>query len=567
LTAQEAKSYILNLLGYPEQALTKDSAIVYRYTVYTAQEQMKHIIEADSEERLDIIRRLFGMDKYKRIASNCEIFAKELRSRARELFGVISDLSEKESERNEIEKSLKEVSEGLKDIKKRSAEQEKNVKIKKEEINYLQDKINELFEKKQKYSSIKTEFDILKERINTLKISHTALEPKISELKSRLEKFNDLKESAAKPDHIIKQIEELQKQAQGLLLKSASLGSEAESLASILDKGICGTCMQRVSDRESFSKGIKDRKKEIERISKEKGVIDDKIARLREELLKSQTHSSLLREKNSIAEQVKDNTELKERYQKELGEGQTKLRSLADIANRLAKEIKEDNNSEIFKKKQAEYEGLRESWEKTRRQESVLIEKTQGMIRRKESLGSEIEKKQKAKNQMESYVAYDRWVREFFVNLMSTIERHVLVNVQNEFNSLFLKWFSMLVMDEGLSARVDEDFSVIIEQNGFETQYLHLSGGERTAVALAYRLALNRVINDLTEKIKTKDLLILDEPTDGFSSEQMTSVRDVLEELNTVQTIIVSHEPRVEGFVDSTIRVTKDNHCSRILLD
>jgi exonuclease SbcC len=120
-------------------------------------------------------------------------------------------------------------------------------------------------------------------------------------------------------------------------------------------------------------------------------------------------------------------------------------------------------------------------------------------------------------------------------------------------------------MDESLNSRVDENFAVIIEQDGFETDYSFLSGGERTAVALAYRLALNRVINDLTENIKTKDLMILDEPTDGFSSDQMDSVRDILNELNNKQTIIVSHEPKVESFVDTTMRFVKENGISKII--
>ena len=166
---------------------------------------------------------------------------------------------------------------------------------------------------------------------------------------------------------------------------------------------------------------------------------------------------------------------------------------------------------------------------------------------------------------MESYAAYDSWLKDFFVKLMGTIEKHVLASVQHEFNSLFQKWFSMLVMDENLSARVDDNFSVVVEQDGFETEYAFMSGGERTAVALAYRLSLNRVINDLIEKIRTKDLLILDEPTDGFSGDQMDSVRDVLAELKNKQTIIVSHEPKIESFVETTIRFVKEGGVSKAL--
>ena len=109
-----------------------------------------------------------------------------------------------------------------------------------------------------------------------------------------------------------------------------------------------------------------------------------------------------------------------------------------------------------------------------------------------------------------------------------------------------------------------EEFNPIIQQNGYEISYEDLSGGEKTSLALAYRLALNRVVNDLIENIKTKDIIILDEPTDGFSSHQLDKVRTLLETLNTKQTIIVSHESKIESFVDNILSVSKREHVSSV---
>ena len=110
-----------------------------------------------------------------------------------------------------------------------------------------------------------------------------------------------------------------------------------------------------------------------------------------------------------------------------------------------------------------------------------------------------------------------------------------------------------------------DDFTPIIEQQDYEIDYAYLSGGERTAIALAYRLSLNQVINNLMSEVKTRDLLILDEPTDGFSEEQLERVRVVLEELELEQVIIVSHESKVESFVDEVIRFEKEEGVSRVL--
>jgi len=142
-------------------------------------------------------------------------------------------------------------------------------------------------------------------------------------------------------------------------------------------------------------------------------------------------------------------------------------------------------------------------------------------------------------------------------------EKQVMLTLREEFSKLFSKWFSILVSDS-LIARLGDDFSPIIEQQDYEIDYAFLSGGERTAIALAYRLSLNQVINSLLSNIKTSNLVILDEPTDGFSSQQLDKIRDVLDQLEIEQLILVSHEQKIEDFVDNIIRVRKEQGVSQI---
>ena len=150
--------------------------------------------------------------------------------------------------------------------------------------------------------------------------------------------------------------------------------------------------------------------------------------------------------------------------------------------------------------------------------------------------------------------------------LISFIEKNVMMKLKSEFSKLFAEWFSMLV-SESFYVRINDEFSPVIEQKDYEIDYQYLSGGEKTAIALAYRLALNQVINSLLSNIKTKDVVILDEPTDGFSSQQLDKMRDVLNELNVSQLIIVSHEQKIEGFVENVIRFKKENGISKVEVD
>ena len=179
-----------------------------------------------------------------------------------------------------------------------------------------------------------------------------------------------------------------------------------------------------------------------------------------------------------------------------------------------------------------------------------------------EELKEKINRIERIKQEINYLTEIENWLSQKFVPLISFIEKNVMIKLKSEFSVLFAEWFSMLVSDS-LSVGLDDDFTPIIKNQDYEIDYSYLSGGERTAVALAYRLALNQVINSLLSKIKTRDIVILDEPTDGFSDRQLDKMRDVLNQLNVKQLIMVSHEQKIEGFVENVIRLKKENGVSK----
>ena len=67
-----------------------------------------------------------------------------------------------------------------------------------------------------------------------------------------------------------------------------------------------------------------------------------------------------------------------------------------------------------------------------------------------------------------------------------------------------------------------------------------------------------------TDSLKS-NLLILDEPTDGFSKTQLSKVRDVLQELKSQQIILVSHEKELETYVDNIFQITKQEGISKVV--
>jgi exonuclease SbcC len=177
-------------------------------------------------------------------------------------------------------------------------------------------------------------------------------------------------------------------------------------------------------------------------------------------------------------------------------------------------------------------------------------------------LEKEVKDKKARHQNMQIFQQTNNWLEQHFIPAVQDIERHVLQSINEEFNQLFQRWFAILMDTGDISVEADSNFTPIITQSGYSLSVNSLSGGEKTSVALAYRLALNTML----KKIAGMDnaLLILDEPTDGFGKEQLIRLRQVLDELKSAQIIMVSHERELESFVDKIYRVTKDGNQSRI---
>ncbi len=177
-----------------------------------------------------------------------------------------------------------------------------------------------------------------------------------------------------------------------------------------------------------------------------------------------------------------------------------------------------------------------------------------------------IKKKESLRKQMNRFNDYHIWFNDYLIPTLSLIEKHVMQKRYEEFNEDFQKWFGILIEDTSKTAKINEEFTPIVEQDGFEQDVNYLSGGEKTSVALAYRLALNNIVQQVSTGMKS-NLLILDEPTDGFSREQLYKVREILNELDCPQIIIVSHERELGSFADNVFRVEKidGNSCVTLM--
>ncbi len=577
-TSEELRAIALELLGYPKDLVKKGKDLIYRYTVYTPQEEMRQILYENKETRLDTLRKVFNIDKYKRVRENSKIIAASLREKKRHIEGFILDLEYKKRDLGERKNEILEIDRKVNDILPKIEEIKSAVNKKRSSIEQIENEVSELNALRKELSVAEANLSHRVEQNNRLNDEIKKLEKQIWDLERDVEgkKLEEPGDIAQKIDDKEKEIKNAEISHEGIIKKIKELEVKmdncTETIRKMKDMDMCPVCEQKVDDSHKHSISQRESKKYEELIRQikicnyEEPKLVETRARLKKELdslVKEQSHLNILKIKlenlNEKNDAKSEKVGLKERVRKEIGLLNIKR---AELNSKIGKYSETEEKYKIAKK---EIEDMLPQ-ERFLELEKRKYEAEKGAIGRFiASLEKEISEKQKAKENLAYISQLSNWIDELFVNLMSTMEKHVMMSIHSQFNELFKNWFDVLIEDETISVMVDEEFTPLIEQDGYETYIENLSGGERTSVALSYRLALNKVINDIVADIKTKDIIMLDEPTDGFSSEQLDKVRDVLEQLNMKQVIIVSHESKIESFVENVIRVQKHDNVSVVV--
>ena len=571
ISVTELKNTVLELLNYPKE-FSKKQNILYKFTVYTPQEEMKQIILQDSETRINTLRHVFGIDKYKQILENTSIIMTNIREEKRVREGITMSLEQdktnvikKEQELKSIQRELIFLSGELllKIEKRKDVEKEKDEIYKKiEEKNKLKQEIEKtriITNNKEEIiynnSKLNQELIMQLEELKSLQFDESQIQQLENEIKFKREQKEKLNNSHLEINSKINSINYKNQDNKNLIQTMSNLKN-------------CPTCLQnvdaiyRANVLNKANSDIVENNKKIEFLEQEKKEILKQYKILEEEIHFKERKITDLKILKMKLQDI-------DKKEKKLHEIEISKNSLNQDLIILKKHLETLNNS-IFEL--AKYDGkfnakqieLQEAFREEKIAE-IKIAETKKEInmhdKQIEELKERVKKIEEIKKQLNYLMEIETWFSKKFIPLITYIERNVMIKLKTEFSKLFAEWFNMLVSDT-FNVNLRDDFTPIIEQQDYEIDYAFLSGGERTAIALAYRLSLNQVINSLLSKIKTKDLVILDEPTDGFSEQQLDKMRDVLQQLKIGQLIIVSHEQKIESFVENVIRFKKEHGIS-----
>ena len=569
----ELKNFVLTSLNYPLE-FAKKTNLLYRFTVYTPQEQMKQIILEDPEMRLNTLRHVFGVDKYKRIKENTSIITGKIRELSRLKQGQIADFEPLKLSLEKRKTDLITIKGRLPDLEKNISEVLEIINTRKADLNNIKKQIDEkrdlenevqktnllLITKEDQIKNIGLEISNLKKKLEdaTKSFNQTDLEMVMANLTTK----------KISKQNINDEITTLSTRISTLISKTLDLTKLKEKISKLKT---CPTCLQFVTDNHKHS--ILDKtESEILNIENEKSIFT--VDREKKDILIKNLETEILdleQKKNNLQElKIKLETLEQDKHKSvELEKQETTFKNDIKLLDQQIIRLKETISKMkpldvMMETKEQELQELisRERALEIRKAETIKeIELGSKEI---EIIEKDIIAKEKIKNELIHITDLENWLSSEFLELISVVEKNVMIKLRNEFSTLFNEWFSILVPDTFL-VKLDDNFTPVIEQQDFELDYNFLSGGERTAIALAYRLALNQTINSLLSEIKTKGLVILDEPTEGFSQQQLDKMRDVLDQLEVNQLILVSHDQKIESFVDSIIKLDKSTGNSVIV--
>ncbi|MBD3283089.1 AAA family ATPase, partial [Candidatus Pacearchaeota archaeon] len=189
----EIKNKVLKLLNYPSE-FSKKTNLLFKFTVYTPQEEMKQIILEPGDIRLNTLRHVFGIDKYKRIEENSNFLASKLREKIRINQGIIIDL---EKDREILEKRKRDLDELKENQKQVLKEHEKSIKLRLEKENALKE-VEEKINQKKEFENEKSKSNILiyekQQQITTIRNTVKNINLQIEEAKKL--SFNESEYSA-----------------------------------------------------------------------------------------------------------------------------------------------------------------------------------------------------------------------------------------------------------------------------------------------------------------------------------------------------------------------------------
>jgi len=569
-------------------------------SIFAKQKELNSLSSMNASERRPLILKMLGID-------SLDDVLKEIKSDKRQKDSFIeklnSDLTDESGEsrisiyKNQIKNFQKEKTENENIIKK-STEQinksEKELKQINKNCENTKKEYEKIQEKKEKLTEKKTQFENkekLLEVIKNLKNKTKERQIKIRSYETNLQKFTKtigdlkncekrLKDIDKKTKEYIKKIQEKHTLIKRLQIDIKEINSKKEKIKKLGPEAECPTCERTLADQynnliSKFLKEISSKEKEIEKLNIEiKKLEEEKTKTNREEVALQKKQNYLQKqnqEKERIETTIKNIENELEQEQKELTQKEQKQKEYKHITFNI-KEYRETNKQvekiyqnyqEILKKiddKKDKLNILKIELERKQSNKKLIIQKIESLKEKIIDLEHTKKKIQEEKTLTQHLGMLSEVMTDFRTHLISRI-RPTLSTYSSDF-------FERLTDGKYHQIELDENYNLMIYDNGEAYSIERFSGGEEDLANLCLRLAISEVITERAGGVF--NFIILDEI---FGSQDYIRRKNIMKALNLLsskfrQIFLITHVDDVKNDMENIINVIeKEDNCSMIKIE
>jgi len=409
------------------------------------------------------------------------------------------------------------------------------------------------------------------------------LERRLKELEGRKEKLEAVLKDERRLltlSKVLSLLEEVEKRLEGINLEK--LKEEAEAFEDI-GRRVVELRRDILNLQEDLDK-LEGVRKELEKIEKKLETLSRKEAEVTAEIKKSGFYSfeeikarlseleKPYREYLSLRE-VPRKVEMIERKVSKLEEAKSaKERELEGIRRELlelrakVQELSKEFSEKAFEETERNYRSLLErvaGLEKSVEGREKLLEEIRRHLEELKERLKEIEKAKRELGVLEKLEKEMKALKDKITKFKAEEEVRGLAEVERIAGETFSemtegKYQGIKIIREKRFKK--ERLLIKVLYQGREVDVDFLSGGERIALGLAFRLALSLY------KVGNMELLILDEPTPFLDEERRRKLIEIISQhLRKIpQVVIVSHDEELKDAADYVIRVTQVGGRSRV---
>lgn len=288
------------------------------------------------------------------------------------------------------------------------------------------------------------------------------------------------------------------------------------------------------AELKTRSAGLADLEKQFAEVDAKLRVLGDPRSRIK--FLENEiAREPELREKVS---DIESNLERLETERRIITEELAEHNFILDAGYNNALHVAERTALNEAEKRHAE---LRATFEAARRREDQLAAELGRFAEIRKSLQTEFREKER----LEAVAETTSFIRDTLKEAAPRVARNYVHHVSVEANQMFRE----ITGNGERTLKWAEDYSVVLEEDGYERPFQSLSGGEQMAAALAIRLAILKQLSDVR-------IAFFDEPTTNLDAERRENFAQAISRITHFdQLFVISHDDAFDNYVDSVVTV------------